>query len=147
MEKSITNQQKHQIYATLKAKLKRAIASEYWFEACMLEYAIIEDRTMSILLHAGICKNENRRLSNKLNSLENQIGKQHPVISKKVDAKTIADILIWKDRRDKAVHEACKRLYDENNMKEIAILGNELVDRITNEARKVSNYYRRTHVQ
>ncbi len=123
MERSITNQEKHEVYTTLKTKLKKALAGEYWFEACMLEYAIIEDRTMSILLHAGICTNEKKSLANKLNSLEQQIGKQHPVISQKVNAETIAEIRAWKDRRDKAVHEACKRLYDENDMKEIAVLG------------------------
>lgn len=143
MERQITNQEKYVVYVTLKTKLKKAIASEFWFEACMLEYAIIEDRTMSILLHAGICTNESKNLANKLRSIEYRIGKQHPVISKKVNAETIAEIRAWKDRRDKVVHEACKRVYDESEMKEIAVLGKTLVDQITNEARRVSDYYKR----
>ena len=59
----------------------------------MIEYAIIEDRTASILLHAGITdKGWERKLSNKLNSIDLQIGKKHPIISKKVSADTIQGI-------------------------------------------------------
>lgn len=86
----ITNQEKEATYKILKVKLNVALRNEFWFEACMIEYAIIEDRTSSILEHSGVCKNaydESKKLSNKLNSIEHQIGKGHPIISRKVKKK------------------------------------------------------------
>ena len=81
----ISGSEKHDVYVQLKTRLKKALASGFWLEACMIEYAIIEDRTASILLHAGVTdKGWEKRLSNKLNSIEHQMGKNHPIISKKV---------------------------------------------------------------
>ncbi len=47
--KMMDGYEKQELYARLKGKLKRALAAEFWYEACMIEYAIIEDRTSSIL--------------------------------------------------------------------------------------------------
>ena len=136
----ISAEEKHEVYVKLKTRLKKALASEFWLEACMIEYAIIEDRTASILFHAGITENGwDKKLSNKLNSIEYQIGKNHPIISKKVSGDTIRDIRKWKELRNEAVHRACITKYDENYLRSIAEQGKELVDRITNDARKVSN--------
>lgn len=136
----IDNNQKKENYAILKVNLKKALHQHFWFEACMIEYAIIEDRTASILLHAKIVKNPyDKKLSNKLNSIENQIGKRHPVISKKVDPNLIAEIRDWKDKRNEAVHRACIHVYDEMEMEQIATQGSELVRRITNDSRKVKD--------
>lgn len=130
--------QKRDTYAVLKANLKKALNQHFWFEACMIEYAIIEDRTSSILLHARIVKNPyEKKLSNKLSSIEHQIGKRHPIISKKVDPQLISEIKEWKDTRNEAVHRACIHVYDETEMEQIAEQGNELVRRISNDSQKV----------
>ena len=65
--KESKNTGKQERYALLCEKLNKAIKNEFWMEACMIEYAIIEDRTQSILYHAGIYKDndENKhKLSN-----------------------------------------------------------------------------------
>ena len=105
----------------------------------MIEYAIIEDRTASILLHAGVTdKGWEKKLHNKLNSIEYQIGKGHPIISKKVSADTIQGIREWKDLRNKAVHRACITKYDEETLRALAERGKELMDKISNDSQKVS---------
>ena len=43
MEEMITNEQKQLNYKILKSKLKKALENEFWLEAGMIEYAIIED--------------------------------------------------------------------------------------------------------
>ncbi len=135
----ITNEEKHENYIRLKAKLKKSLVGEFWFEACMIEYAIIEDRTASILLHAGITdKGWEKKLSNKLNSIENQIGKKHPIIGKKVSLATVREIREWKEVRNETVHRACITKYDEDAIRVLAIRGKELMDRISNDAKKVS---------
>lgn len=45
---------KKEKYANLMAKLKKATDNEYYYEAIFLEYAILEDRTDSLLKHANI---------------------------------------------------------------------------------------------
>ena len=134
----ITNEEKRETYIGLKTRLKKALVSGFWLEACMIEYAIIEDRTASILLHGGITdKVWEKKLSNKLNSIEHQIGKKHPIISKKVSVETIREIREWKDQRNEAVHRACITVYDENAFRSIAENGKMLMDKISNDAQKV----------
>ena len=137
MEKNYDKQER---YIKLKSKLSKAIKSEFWFEACMIEYAIIEDRTSSILHYGKICANayaESKKLSNKLNSIEQQIGKEHPVISKKVSKETISNIRLWKDKRNDLVHRACV-LFSDELAKDVALEGLMLVKAISNDSKKVT---------
>ena len=135
----ISSEEKRKVYVELKTRLKKALSSGFWLEACMIEYAIIEDRTASILFHAGITdKGWEKKLCNKLNSLDYQIGREHPIISKKVSAETIQGIREWKDLRNNAVHRACITTYDESVFRALGEKGKELVDRISNDAQKVT---------
>ena len=135
----ISNDEKHDIYVRLKVKLKKALSSGFWLEACMIEYAIIEDRTASILYHAGITdKGWEKKLVNKLNSIEHQIGKKHPIISKKVSVETINKIREWKDSRNDAVHRACIIRFDEDAFRILAEEGKKLMESISSDAKKVS---------
>ena len=132
-------EEKQQIYAELKTKLKKALSGGFWLEACMIEYAIIEDRTASVLLHAGVTdKGWEKKLQNKLNSIDYQIGKKHPIISKKVSAETVRGIREWKELRNTAVHRACITKYEEEDFRSLAERGKELMDRISNDAQKVA---------
>ena len=134
----ITNEERREVYARLKTRLKRALAGEFWLEACMIEYAILEDRTASILFNARVTeKGWEKKLSNKLNSIEHQIGKQHPLICHRVLPETLEAIRTWKEQRNEAVHRACINAYDENALRILAEEGKRLADRISNESQKV----------
>jgi hypothetical protein len=138
---TITNEEKRQVYAELKTRLKLALSKNFYFEAIMLEYAIIEDRTASVLFHAGVCQNSydsNKKLTNKLNSIELQIDKGNPVISRKMDVALIMKIRKWKDERNDFVHNACIRPYDNDKLQLLAEQGNEIVRQLDNAARRVS---------
>ena len=142
----IDNQQKADNYRILKDRLRKALINGFWFEACMIEYAIIEDRTSSILQHFGICKNaydSNKLLSNKLRSIKHQIEKGHPVISKKVGIDLITEIIDWKEERNEVVHRSCNHTYDDATVKNIAEKGNDLTRRLINDSRKISDYYKK----
>ena len=137
-EEALSGEEKQQVYARLKANLKRALAGRFWMEATMIEYNIIEDRTASILQHAGITNKAGKKsLSNKLNSIELQLGKRHPIISLCVMPETIEDIRAWKGKRNAAVHKACSRIYHEDTFRTLAEEGKELADRISNESQRV----------
>jgi hypothetical protein len=47
------NAQKHENYREQFVRLKKALLSKFYLEAIFIEYTIIEDRTESILRHAG----------------------------------------------------------------------------------------------
>lgn len=139
------NYEKQERYKCLHEKLTKAIKNKFWFEACMIEYAIIEDRTSAILFYCNICKDpygSNKRLANKLNSIELQIGKGHPIISKKVDLKLIGELREWKERRNDLVHKACS-CYEEKEAEEVALQGNELIRRLQNDSAKVTRAARK----
>ena len=139
------NYEKQERYKCLHEKLTKALKNEFWFEACMIEYAIIEDRTSAILFYCNICKDpygDNKKLANKLNSIELQIGKNHPIISKKVDPKLIDELREWKDRRNNLVHQACSS-YEEEEAEKIALEGRKLVDRLQNDSAKVTRAARK----
>lgn len=134
----ITNEEKHEVYAQLKTRLKKALQNGFWFEACMIEYNIIEDRTASILFHAGITgKGWEKKLTNKLNSIELQIGKKNRYVFGKVSPDTLKAIRVWKENRNDAVHRACISTYDEKCLQQLAEEGKSLCDRISNENQKV----------
>jgi hypothetical protein len=58
-----SNLEKRYTYAQQKGRLKRALKSGFCFEALLIEYALMEDRMMSFLYHAGVV---NTRESNKV---------------------------------------------------------------------------------
>ena len=67
------NYQKRDQYAILMSKLKKATYNEFYYEAIFIEYAIIEDRTDSLLRHANIANVTNKGYSLKLNEKLNKI--------------------------------------------------------------------------
>lgn len=143
MEEKITNMQKYETYKILKEKLKKALDNEFWLEASMIEYSIMEDRLSSILDHARICENaydSKKMLKNKLNSIAHQIGKENPALKGKIDTVLIEDINKWREQRNTIVHRSCIRVYNSEEIKQIAEEGKMLVDKLNNAARRVRYY-------
>ena len=139
----ISNEEKRENYAVLKTRLAQAMKNAFWFEACMIEYAIIEDRAASIMIHAKLCKEENaysKKLSNKLNSIRQQIGKENPAVWGRVPVELLEQIGEWKEKRNEAVHRACITKYDEEEMEALAQEGKELSRLLDNASSKVKRY-------
>ena len=67
---------KQKQYAILMNKLKKATYNEFYYEAIFIEYAILEDRTESILRHANIAYSNSRgyslKIGEKLNKLKSR---------------------------------------------------------------------------
>jgi len=51
------NMDKQRTYAYWKGRYKLAVQHEFYFEALMIDYALIEDRIVSILYHSGVMPN------------------------------------------------------------------------------------------
>ena len=63
----MNNYYKHEKYAELMEKLKKSLKNEFYYESIFIEYAIIEDRTESLLRHANIKTTDSKNYSLKLN--------------------------------------------------------------------------------
>lgn len=138
------NTEKQARYAILKKKLSVALKHGFWMEACMIEYAIIEDRTAAMLARCDVCNNPyEKRLRNKLNSLKHQIGKEHPILSKKVKAELLDEVQAWADGRNALVHRACRE-YDEEAARKTAEKGKTLTDAVCNAAQRVQRLAEKT---
>lgn len=59
------NYEKQDAYRRLKGRRTKAINSDFWFEAILIDYAIMEDRLWSLLYYLGILAN---RDATKVNS-------------------------------------------------------------------------------
>lgn len=138
-ETLLTNEEKRLVYATLKVKLKVALQQEFYLEALLLEYSILEDRLTSILRHSGLpflTKKKKREMGmeEKLNSISSAIQAQRKPIYRKIEQELIDDIMEWKEVRNALVHRSCQRLYNSDEVKDCALVGNELVRRVNNSA-------------
>lgn len=149
-ENPITNEEKRKVYSVLKTKLKIALQQEFYLEALLLEYAIMEDRLTSILRHSGISylqsNGEEIGIKKKLDKISNAIRSKRPPIYKKVQQDLIDEIMEWKGTRNDLVHKSCQRMFNSVEVKECAIAGNDLVRRLTNVARVVKNVAEKSHI-
>ena len=70
----ISNQQKYENYRDQFKRLNKAVASGFNLEAVFIEYAIIEDRTESILRHASRWDAYLKKLGGRNQTLTSKIG-------------------------------------------------------------------------
>ena len=49
----ISNMQKYFNYQEQMVRLKKALAAQFYLEAIFIEYAVMEDRLASVLIHSG----------------------------------------------------------------------------------------------
>ena len=49
----ISNMQKYFNYQEQMVRLKKAMAAQFYLEAIFIEYAVMEDRLASVLIHSG----------------------------------------------------------------------------------------------
>ncbi len=53
------NYEKYLAYKTQIARYKKAVSNEFYFEAILIDYAMMEDRLISIFYHIGVIDNRN----------------------------------------------------------------------------------------
>ena len=138
------NSKKREKYAILMSKLKKATDNEYYYEAIFLEYAILEDRMESLLKHANIKYKEkdekSLKLMKKINKMKSDKEFQNEYIKKHISSELLDNIIEWKRNRDKLMHNSVELEYNNNQIKDIALLGECLIKRLNNKTKLVNNY-------
>ena len=138
------NIEKYETYKKMKSDLSKSMKAGFYYEAIFIEYAIMEDRCLSVLKHSGVKYVDNRgwelKLSAKLNKLKSHSAFSNPYIRKRITLEMIGDIEIWKRDRDVLIHNLAKIPYDHEQVKQIAERGQLLTYLLDNKVRSVNRY-------
>ena len=141
------NQLKYENYREQFKRLKSALNSGFNLEAIFIEYAIMEDRTESILRHADKWEaylNNRGRNEPTINSKIVYIQKQMQSNRKDLLHKYFSDdllnqLLTWKEDRNRLIHALLRQQFAHNEIRMLAEQGKQLAD----ELRKRAGNYNR----
>ncbi len=159
-EYTIDKMEKYKNYRTQFQRLKRAMSNEFYLEAIVIEYAIMEDRVESILSYEGnkiIPRNERENISimKKINRIvtlaqqKNSLIGRYFAINLKNKINLMEEMKKWIDNRtpvkrnsvcrNNIIHHLLEIITTTEDLGEIAEKGNILCRDLTNRA---NNYKR-----
>lgn len=130
----ISNQQKQANYTEQFRRLKLALKNGFNLEAMFIEYAILEDRTESILCHADLWeayiksrKGREPNIDSKIKYILKRAENKKDVLHKYFADDLLDRVLAWKDKRNRLIHALLKQQLTNEEIVKIATEGNELV--------------------
>ncbi len=138
----VDNMQKYANYKEQFKRLRKALTNGFYLEAVFIEYAILEDRTESVLKHAGIWdtylkkrRGNDPTIDSKVKYIKSQaLSNRKSILFKYFSDDLLDDILAWKDDRNRLIHALLKQQFAHNEIKELAEQGNNLVVKLRNRA-------------
>lgn len=104
----MNNYEKNLKYRSLHETLTRALKSEFYYEAIFIEYAIMEDRTDSILRHANITIDD-PTLNNKIKTIKFNRAFKDDYIKKHLTFELLDSVNKWKKKRNDLIHDLVTR--------------------------------------
>ena len=130
------NMQKYSNYKEQMGRLSKAINQCFYLEALFIEYAIIEDRTESILRHTGIDTDKQKytALDGKLKKLADMAREKKGLLRKYFAPEIWEDILAWKEQRNKLIHALMKQSFHSPDLEKIVMDGLALVKVLNNKS-------------
>lgn len=133
-EVQIDNQQKYANYKEQFKRLNRALSGGFNLEAMFIEYAIMEDRTESILRHAELWeaylntrKGREPTINSKVRYIQKRADNRKHILNKYFSDDLLDNILTWKDERNRLIHALLLQQLAHNEVRALAEQGNELV--------------------
>ena len=126
------NQQKYLNYKEQFKRLNHAIANGFHLEAMFIAYAIIEDRSESVLRHAGKydayvrkLESQNRRpgLDSKIKEILKCRSNRKDLMYRYFSDDLLDTILVWKEERNRMVHALLKQTLTSEDLLDLALQG------------------------
>lgn len=146
MKAPAENQLKYENYKEQFKRLNRALTNGFNLEAMFIEYAILEDRTESVLRHAGqwdaYVKSRKERepnIASKIKYIQRRAENKKDILHKYFSDDLLDQILAWKDERNRLIHALLKQQLAHNEVSDLAAQGNELAKALRTRA---GNYNR-----
>ena len=140
------NMLKYENYKEQIKRLNSALAHGFNLEAMFIEYAIMEDRTESILRHAdkwdAYMKKQNGRdptINSKVKYIQKLADFNNDLLHKYFSDDLLDRVLTWKDERNRLIHALLKQEFEHNEVSALSNRGKQLVD----ELRKRTGNYNR----
>ena len=135
------NMQKYANYKEQFKRLNKAMSNHFYLEAMFIEYAIMEDRTESILRHAGKWesylksrKGHNPTIDSKIKKIK-KLAEQKKTLPNRYFADDLLDsILEWKEERNRMIHALMKQALTTEILEALAIQGKEYARTLTNRS-------------
>lgn len=136
---SISGQEKYFNYKNNFDRLKAALENQFYLEAIFIEYAILEDRTESVLRHAGLWEKymDKRKMPNigtKLTFIKNQAKNRTSSFRPHFSDDLIEQLRAWKDRRNPLIHDLLNQRLGDDDLKNLAEEGSELIRELRTRA-------------
>lgn len=137
------NMQKYENYKEQFKRLDRAIKEGFNLEAVFIAYAIIEDRTESILRYENndIKPKKGHRVSidAKLRKVKTISREKESLPYRYFQEDFIDQIIEWKEERNRMIHALLKQNLSTEELVELALQGRNLARQLSNKA---NNYKR-----
>ena len=135
------NQLKYENYREQFKRLKTALNNGFNLEAMFIEYAITEDRTESILRHAGKWeaylksrKGREPNIDSKIKYIQ-KLAEQKKTLANRYFSDDLLDrVLVWKEDRNRLIHALLKQQLKHEEVKSLAAQGKILADMLRNRA-------------
>lgn len=134
MDNAIDNQQKYENYKEQFQRLNKALANSFNLEAMFIEYAIMEDRTESILHHAELWdayiksrKGREPTINSKVQYIQKRAENKKDLLHRYFSDDLLERVLAWKEERNRLIHALLKQQFEHNEIAVLATKGNELV--------------------
>ena len=131
------NQLKFENYREQFKRLNKALTNGFNLEAIFIEYAILEDRTESILRHADLWNAYTNSRKGNMPTIDSKIRyiKKHAENKKNPLHKYFSDdlleqVLIWKEERNRLIHALIKQHLTNEDVIRIAQNGRELTRKV-----------------
>lgn len=141
------NMEKCKAYQAMKTNLLKAMRSEFYYQAIFIEYAIIEDRCLSALVHAGVkyqdSKGNELSLARKIEKMRKNPAFTNSYVRERITEELLDQILEWKRERDRLIHALAKIPYDNEYVKNVAEQGKELVRVLDNKVKSINLFFER----
>lgn len=128
----ITGQEKYRNYKEQFDRLNKALKNEFYLEAIFIEYAILEDRTESVLHHAGLWEAymKGKKMANigtKLTFIKNKAAVKSCTLHPYFNDDLMEQLRLWKNKRNPLIHDLLNQKLGDNDLKDLAIEGSALV--------------------
>jgi len=141
------NYEKYEAYKTMKQNLSKSLKTDFFYQAIFIEYAIIEDRCASCLRYAGVkwkdSKGRELKLSDKIRKMKGNPAFEVPYVRKRITIDLLDRIIDWKRERDRLIHSLASIPYNHENVRLVAMQGNEIVKELDSKVRSVNNYHKK----
>ena len=138
-----SNIQKQLNYREQFKRLDKALNNNFYLEALFIEYAIMEDRTESILRYEGneikVKEGSFISINRKLDKIK-KIAEQRKSLPERYFSDNLIEcIQLWKDERNRMIHALMKQSLTTEELTELALEGKILCRQLCNKA---NNYKR-----